>query len=78
MVLYVFLFRALTDSVTQIDELWDSMCQAAVGVISKALPEVDNAENILKIKNLIALFMQTMNVRLAHILSSDVKFRRLT
>lgn len=38
------------------------MCQAAVGVISKALPEVDNAENILKIKNLIALFMQTMNV----------------
>lgn len=38
------------------------MCQAAVGVISKALHEVDNAESILKIKNLIALFMQTMNV----------------
>ncbi|KAJ6109779.1 hypothetical protein N7486_002014 [Penicillium sp. IBT 16267x] len=48
-------------SSVDIDELWDSMCQAAVGVISKALPEVDNAENILKIKNLIALFMQTMN-----------------
>lgn len=39
------------------------MCQAAVAVISKALHEVDNAESILKIKNLIALFMQTMNVR---------------
>lgn len=38
------------------------MCQTAVALISKALPEVDNAENILKIKNLIALFMQTMNV----------------
>lgn len=38
------------------------MCQAAVGVITKALPQVDNAESILKIKNLIALFMQTMNV----------------
>lgn len=39
------------------------MCQAAVSVISKALHEVDNAESILKIKNLLALFMQTMNVR---------------
>lgn len=38
------------------------MCQTAVGLISSALPEVDNAESLLKIKNLIALFMQTMNV----------------
>lgn len=38
------------------------MCQAAVSLISKALHEVDNAESLLKIKNLIALFMQTMNV----------------
>ena len=38
------------------------MCQTAVSLISKALHEVDNAENLLKIKNLIALFMQTMNV----------------
>ncbi|KAL4789896.1 exocyst complex subunit Sec15-like-domain-containing protein [Aspergillus venezuelensis] len=44
-----------------VDELWDSMCQTAVGLISKALHEVDNAESLLKIKNLIALFMQTMN-----------------
>ncbi|BCS17967.1 Rab GTPase-binding exocyst subunit SEC15 [Aspergillus puulaauensis] len=44
-----------------VDELWDSLCQTAVGLISKALHEVDNAESLLKIKNLIALFMQTMN-----------------
>ncbi|KAL4801736.1 exocyst complex subunit Sec15-like-domain-containing protein [Aspergillus unguis] len=44
-----------------VDELWDSMCQTAVSLISNALHEVDNAESLLKIKNLIALFMQTMN-----------------
>ncbi|RJE26501.1 exocyst complex component Sec15 [Aspergillus sclerotialis] len=48
-------------SPVDVDELWDSMCQTAVNLISKALHEVDNAENLLKIKNLIALFMQTMN-----------------
>jgi hypothetical protein len=48
-------------SSVDIDELWDSMCQGAVVLISKALHEVDNAESILSIKNLIALFMQTMN-----------------
>lgn len=48
-------------SSVDVDELWDSMCQAAVSLISKALHEVDNAESLLKIKNLIALFMQTMN-----------------
>lgn len=41
------------------------MCQTAVSLISKALHEVDNAEGLLKIKNLIALFMQTMNVNIA-------------
>lgn len=46
----------------KVDELWDSMCQTAVGLISKALHEVDNAESLLKIKNLIALFMQAMDV----------------
>ncbi|CAG7927087.1 unnamed protein product [Penicillium olsonii] len=48
-------------SSVDIDELWDSMCQGAVVLIAKALHEVDNAESILNIKNLIALFMQTMN-----------------
>ncbi|KAL3431665.1 exocyst complex subunit Sec15-like-domain-containing protein [Aspergillus tetrazonus] len=44
-----------------VDELWESMCHTAVGLISTALQEVDNAESLLKTKNLIALFMQTMN-----------------
>ncbi|KAL3455637.1 exocyst complex subunit Sec15-like-domain-containing protein [Aspergillus heterothallicus] len=44
-----------------VDELWESMCQTAVKLISKALHEVDNAESLLRIKNLIALFIQTMN-----------------
>ncbi|KMU80770.1 sec15-PA [Coccidioides immitis RMSCC 3703] len=48
-------------SPVDVDELWDSMCQTAVGLMKKALPSVDNAENLLKIKNLIALFMQTMD-----------------
>ncbi|RAL07719.1 Rab GTPase-binding exocyst subunit SEC15 [Aspergillus homomorphus CBS 101889] len=48
-------------SPVDVDELWDSMCQAAVNLILRALHEVENAENLLKIKNLIALFMQTMN-----------------
>lgn len=38
------------------------MCQDAIVRISEALHEIDNAESILNIKNLIALFMQTMNV----------------
>lgn len=48
-------------SPVDVDELWDSMCQTAVSLISKALHEVDNAESLLKIKNLIALFMQAMD-----------------
>lgn len=36
------------------------MCQTAISLIGKALPAVDNAEHLLKVKNLIALFMQTM------------------
>ncbi|THC91104.1 hypothetical protein EYZ11_009434 [Aspergillus tanneri] len=49
-------------SPVDVEELWDSLCQTAVGLISNALSEVDNAESLLRIKNLIALFMQTMNV----------------
>ena len=39
------------------------MCQTAVTLISKALHEVTNAEVLLKIKGIIALFIQTMDVR---------------
>jgi exocyst complex component 6 len=49
------------DDTTQVEELWDSLCQNAISLISKALPDVDNAEQLLKVKNLIALFIQTMN-----------------
>lgn len=47
----------------QIDELWSSMCQTAITLISEALHEVRNAELLLKIKSVIALFIQTMEVR---------------
>ena len=43
-----------------VDELWDSMCQTAIALISKALGDVNNAELLLKIKGVIALFIQTM------------------
>lgn len=38
------------------------MCHAAINLISKALVDVDNAETLLKIKGIIALFIQTMDV----------------
>ena len=50
-------------SAVDVDELWDSMCQTAITLISKALHEVINAEVLLKIKGVIALFIQTMEVR---------------
>ena len=49
-------------SAVDVDELWDSMCQTAITLISKALHEVTNAEDLLKIKGVIALFIQTMEV----------------
>lgn len=39
------------------------MCQTAIALVSTALPEVTNAELLLKIKGIIALFIQTMTVR---------------
>ena len=47
-------------SAADVDELWDSMCQTAITLISNALHEVDNAEMVLRIKGVIALFIQTM------------------
>ncbi|KAM0522054.1 hypothetical protein ACHAPS_006222 [Verticillium nonalfalfae] len=43
-----------------VDELWDSMCHTAIGLTSTALDEVSNAEVLLKIKGVMALFIQTM------------------
>ncbi|OAP57071.1 hypothetical protein AYL99_09184 [Fonsecaea erecta] len=48
-------------STTEVEELWDSLCQTAISLMSKALAAVDNAEHLLKIKNLVSLFIQTMN-----------------
>ena len=39
------------------------MCQTAIKLISEAVHEVTNAEFLLKIKEVIALFIQTMDVR---------------
>lgn len=50
-------FRAQAD----VDELWDSMCQSAISLISSSLPRVENDEKLLKIKGVIALFIQTMD-----------------
>ncbi|KAK4622129.1 Exocyst complex component sec15 [Fulvia fulva] len=50
-------FRAQSD----VDELWDSMSQSVVSLISSALHNVDNDENLLRIKGIIALFIQTMD-----------------
>ena len=47
-------------SPADVDELWDSMCQQAINLISQALHQVNNAEMLLKIKGVIALFIQTM------------------
>ncbi|RKU42842.1 hypothetical protein DL546_001788 [Coniochaeta pulveracea] len=47
-------------SATDVDELWDSMCQTAIALITTALNEVSNAELLLKIKVVLALFIQTM------------------
>lgn len=43
-----------------VDELWDSMCQSAVVLISNGLQAIENDEKLLKIKGVIALFVQTM------------------
>ncbi|KAG9231639.1 exocyst complex subunit Sec15-like-domain-containing protein [Amylocarpus encephaloides] len=48
-------------SPVDVDELWDSMCSASIKLITKALDKVDNAEQLLKTKGVIALFIQTMD-----------------
>ena len=47
---------------SQIEEIWESMCNAAIKLTSKALNLVSNAEELLKVKGFIALFIQTMEV----------------
>jgi hypothetical protein len=57
-------------SSADIEEVWESMCSAAIKLTSKALNSVDNAEILLRVKGFIALFIQTMEVRAYWALSS--------
>ncbi|GAB7343649.1 hypothetical protein MBLNU457_1641t1 [Dothideomycetes sp. NU457] len=65
--------RTLAD----VDELWDSMCQSAITLITKALPAVDNDEKLLKIKGVIALFIQTMEAWGYSVVSMDKMILKL-
>ncbi|KAM4055639.1 exocyst complex subunit sec15-like domain-containing protein [Hirsutella rhossiliensis] len=47
-------------SPADVEELWESMCSAAITLTSRAINDVGNAEVLLKIKGFIALFVQTM------------------
>ena len=81
--LLTFFFFFFPFSSFQVDELWESICHTAVTLISKALHEVSNAEILLNIKGVVALFIQTMEVRvdipvhldLLILLNSSIPFR---
>lgn len=38
------------------------MCKKAINIISPALDNITDADNLLKVKNVLALFIQTMDV----------------
>ncbi|KAF2219721.1 exocyst complex subunit Sec15-like-domain-containing protein [Elsinoe ampelina] len=46
---------------TDIDELWDNMCQKSINLIVSALPTVTSDEKLLRIKSVVALFIQTVD-----------------
>jgi exocyst complex component 6 len=53
------------------------MIQTAMKLITKALDEVDNAEVVLKIKGVIALFIQTMDASILTLLTYlDTNFQQ--
>lgn len=62
-------------SSVDIEEIWESMCNATINLTSKALNSVSNAEELLKIKGFIALFIQTMEVRYS---TSQTRFAMLS
>ncbi|KAI6750195.1 hypothetical protein HG531_007460 [Fusarium graminearum] len=47
-------------SASDVEELWDSMCTAVINLTSKGLGDIEDAEALIKIKTIIALFIQTM------------------
>ncbi|CCX31529.1 exocyst complex subunit Sec15-like-domain-containing protein [Pyronema domesticum] len=50
-------FRSAMD----VDELWDSMCKKAIAIIGPALKGITVADTLLKVKNILSLFIQTMD-----------------
>lgn len=46
----------------KVDELWDSMCQGALSLISSSVAGVEDVEVLLRVMSAIALFIQTMEV----------------
>ncbi len=50
-------FRSAVD----VDELWNSMCQKAISIMTPALNKITVADTLLKIKNVLALFIQTVD-----------------
>ncbi|PHH67884.1 hypothetical protein CDD82_1033 [Ophiocordyceps australis] len=47
-------------SAIDVEELWESMCSAAINLTVRAVDDVNNAEELLKTKGFIALLIQTM------------------
>ncbi|KAI1168566.1 exocyst complex subunit Sec15-like-domain-containing protein [Nemania serpens] len=43
-----------------VEELWDSMCSTVISLTSKALGDIHNAEVLVQVKGVFALFIQTM------------------
>lgn len=46
---------------SDVDELWESMCEKSIALVVSALPSVNNDEKLLRIKGVVALFIQTVN-----------------
>lgn len=46
---------------SDVDELWDTVCKKSISLIVSALPSVDSDEKILRIKSVVALFIQTVD-----------------
>ena len=49
-------FRPSTD----VEELWDAMCQSSSALISNAITTIDDPEVLLRVTSVISLFIQTM------------------
>lgn len=47
---------------SQVDELWDSMCQGTLSLISSSVAGTDNVEILLRVMSSVSLFVQTMEV----------------